>query len=82
VIIDVIVTAFLAALDALFSLLPSFNLPQPDDIPYVFGAILDMDRLFPVRTVMGIFGASIVVILAMRLWDAIVWTYHQFWGAS
>jgi hypothetical protein len=81
VVTDSIVTAVLAALEALLTLMPDWQWPQRT----VVGTVVFLgqaNRVFPVATVAAMFGLFIALKLALGLWDLTLFVYHQFWGAS
>lgn len=78
---DAIITVFLAAIDSLFSLLPSWTLTVPDHSD-VFGYIILANNIVPVGTVATQIVLWIGLLLALRLWDFIAFVYHQFWGSD
>jgi hypothetical protein len=86
VIIDAIVTAFLAALDALLSLIPDLIADDYDDngafSNNVFFLTSQITRVFP----LGFFVVGMVmfltVTLGLALWDLTLWVYHQLWGSA
>jgi len=77
-----IVDAFLAGLDALLSLLPSFTVPTWDNPNGALGQVANLNRVFPVCTLILCILAVVVVMLALYAWDALVFVYHQFWGSN
>ena len=76
-----IIDAFMACLDALISLLPSWSPPSIDSFSFV-SIIYNANRVFPVITALLILGLIIALRLAMNLWDHAVFVYHQFWGSD
>jgi hypothetical protein len=80
---EFIINIFLASIDALTSLLPSFSLPSfTENGSGVFTTIGSLNDLFPVLTLILCLIAAVTVIAALNLLDFGVWIYHQFWGAS
>lgn len=76
-----IVDMFMACLDALISLLPSWSPPIFDPFSFISIAF-NANRVFPVATALLLLAAIIVLRLAMNLWDHAVFVYHQFWGSD
>lgn len=80
---EFIINIFLASIDALTGLFPSFDVPSfSESGSGVFGTIGMLNDLFPVLTLILCLGAAILVILGLNGWDAIVFIYHQFWGSN
>lgn len=77
-----IITVFLASIDALFSLFPSFTVPTFDSPTGAFAKIGTLNKLFPVTTLILCILAAVTIMVALYLWDAILFIYHQFWGSS
>lgn len=80
-IIDLIVSAFLALIDGLVSLFPSFTMPD-ELILTALTPVLQLNPFFPVVTLFTTLIAAMVIELALRGWDLTVWVYHQFWGSE
>lgn len=80
---EFIINVFLASLDALTSLIPSFTLPSfSENGTGAFGTIGKLNGLFPVMTLILCLASALIVILALNVWDLTVFIYHQFWGAN
>lgn len=79
----ILVTAFLASLNALLTLLPSWTLPDMDDGGQIVGTyVYFINFIFPVVTILTVITASFALRGIMSGWDLIVWVYHQFWGGD
>lgn len=78
---NLIVTAFLAGLDAVLSLFPIVAFPT--DVGMSIGnTVGEINLIFPLKLVMQLFVASIAVRIALNTFDMGVWVYHQFWGSD
>lgn len=78
----VIIDAFLACIDALVSLFPSFSLPSLPTGSPALSEVANLNRVFPVCTLILCITSAVVLMVALYGWDAIVWLYHQFWGSD
>lgn len=80
---EFIINGFFAGLNALFSLMPDFILPEPSvgmlDLAS-YATILD--DVFPISTLVNLAIAAMLVRTIIFGWDAIVFVYHQFWGGN
>lgn len=79
---NLIVTAFLASVDALVSLFPSFSMPSFSGPSSAIAAVANLNMLFPVCTLILCITSAVVIMIALYGWDAILWVYHQFWGSD
>lgn len=79
--INALVTAVLACVDALVSLFPSFSFTLPND-DIVISFIAGANRLMPLATALALIGTVLTLRLAMFGWDIVVWIFHQFWGSD
>lgn len=79
---NLIVTAFLASIDALTSLFPSFSMPSFPAASSAISAVANLNMLFPVCTLILCITSAVVIMIALYGWDAILWVYHQFWGSD
>jgi hypothetical protein len=82
VITEFLLVGFLAGLDAVLSLLPTFDMPEPNTYLSGFRFITKANEVVPVVTLTVCIVALFAVELAMRAWDLVVWIYHQFWGSE
>lgn len=80
-ILGAIVTAFLASLDALLSLLPSWTVPTWPDSAWI-GIAVELDAVFPVGVLIWSLFLTLAAVALLQLWDFGVWIFHQFWGSS
>lgn len=84
-IVDFIVTAFLAGLDAVLGLLPVVAIPAVAALGFAAdfaGIVSGVHRVVPLGDVLVLLGLAVVCMVAMGVWDVSVFIYHQFWGAS
>lgn len=81
VIVDLIVSALLAGLDALTSLLPTVTIPVGSQV-HVGSLAVELGRVVPVAQIILGLSACIGLRLVMYGWDLVVWVYHQFWGSG
>lgn len=79
---DLIVTAMLGCLDAVFGLFPAFTMPDSGTYTGALSWGLAFDGIFPVRTLFVCVAAAFGIELVLRLWDLTVFVYHQFWGSD
>ena len=80
---NLIVTAFLAGLDAITSLLPRFTLYNGDTSGFTVGtAVGHFNTIFPIKLALSVALFAVGVRLLFQFFDLAVWIYHQFWGAS
>lgn len=82
---DAIINALLGGINALLSLLPSYELPDGRDseFGYQLGALVSQaDHIFPLATITKIIGLAFALRILMASWDLIVFIYHQFWGSN
>lgn len=82
---DLIVDAFMAALDAVLSLLPVVTVPASAVLSFAgdfVGFVVGMQRVVPLADILVLLVAQIAVMLALATFDLGVWIWHQFWGAS
>jgi hypothetical protein len=78
---DLVVTALLAALTALTSLLPPVPVPVASSTR--FGELgYTLNQFLPIVQIATAALACLAVYAAMNLWNLGVWVYHQFWGSN
>ena len=77
-----ILNIFLAMIDGLVSLFPSFSLPDWDAPSQSLAAVANMNRVFPVCTLILCIIAAVALNIALYAWEFVQFIYHQFWGAS
>jgi len=76
-----IVSAILAALDAIFSLLPSWTPNVPTQGAGFHNVIL-VNQVIPMYAMVQALLAYIALLLLLRVWDFAVFVFHQFWGSD
>lgn len=76
-----IVSAVLACLDAVFSLLPNFTLDLPGTSD-IWRNLELVNGVFPAVTLARQLTIYLSLLVAIRLWDFGVYVYHQFWGGD
>jgi len=79
---DAIVSAFLAAVAALFSLLPSITLPDITPDMQLFQYARAFGNIVPLNDLFICVGISIGLHLLFNAWDLALFVYHQFWGSN
>lgn len=79
---DLIVTAFLAGLDAVLSLLPSFDVSYVDDGFRVGTVVGKVNQVIPIVLILTLAAVAVGIRLILNLFDVGLFVYHQFWGAS
>lgn len=78
---NAIVSAVLASIDALVTLLPVFTWP----VRVVSGVFLFMaqaNRVVPIVVAAAMLAVFLVLKLAMNGWEFALFIYHQVWGSS
>lgn len=76
-----VVTALLASLDALLSLLPGFTIPV-SSTSTVGELGWTLNQFLPVAVLCTAALAVLGWYALMNLWNLVVWVYHQFWGSD
>lgn len=79
---DLIVTAFLAGLDAVFSLLPSFDVSYVDSGFRVGTLVGKMNQVVPILLILTLAAVAVGIRIILNIFDVGMFVYHQFWGAS
>lgn len=79
---DLIVTAFLACIDAVFSLIPTFDAPTLVSADSVSNYGMQFSRIVAIEWLLACCVISLGIILIMQVIDLAFFLYHQFWGAS
>ena len=77
-----VVDVFLSALDALFSLLPSWSFSPDSTAAGPLAWAVRANHVFPVFTLLTVLGLWVGLLVLLRTWDFGVFVYHQFWGSS
>lgn len=80
-IVDWIVTALLASIDAILGLFPTWTWPTralTSSLEFVGQA----NRVVPVATAAAMCGIYLAVKAGFAVFDLALWIYHQFWGSS
>lgn len=76
-----VVSCVLAALDAIFSLLPSWSwTPVAND--GIFDVLKNANDVFPIGTLANTLLLMVGLLVAIRLWNFGVFVFHQFWGSD
>lgn len=79
-IVDFVISGFLAGLDALFSLFPTIaffnNGPLYTRLPAAMG------QVFPLSFLIGTVLICLAIRIALSGWDVAIFVYHQFWGSN
>lgn len=82
-IVDAILAAIFASIEALLGFMPELTLSAPASIPSDVGRMFyNASRLFPMTQMITIWGLMFTVKVALQVWDFLLFVYHQFWGAS
>lgn len=82
-IIDWILTAISAGINALISLGPSITIPTWDATnTNATTIVMTLNGIIPIYALMVSFFAILAVQLLLQIWDLIVFVYHQFWGSD
>lgn len=81
-ILDAIISAFLACITSLVSLLPSFSIPAPDDNPSIVHYLAVWNGVVPIQFLSSCILASLAVALGFLVFDGSVWLYHQLHGSN
>lgn len=82
---DAIISALLAALDALVSLVPVVTLPVLTVTSFAtqFASLISgIHRAAPLGDALAVLALGLLVMFALATFDLGVWVYHQFWGSS
>lgn len=80
---DAIISAFLACIDALLTLLPSFDVPfSPANASYVGQYAVAFNRLVPMELLVKVILASLALQLGLWAFDGVLWLYHQIHGSD
>lgn len=76
-----VITAVLACLDAVFSLVPGFSF-TPGDTHGDIAIVSELNGIIPIQTCVTLILLTFGLILIQRGWDLIVFVFHQFWGSD
>lgn len=76
-----VINALLSALDAIFSLLPSWTFTPPGN-DGVVAFISRANGVVPIHTAITLMLLTLGLIVILRTWDFGVFVFHQFWGSD
>lgn len=81
---DLIISTFLACIDAILSLIPNVSLPVPTPgaTANIASVSFSMARIIPIITMMELAGVAIGIRLALQGYELALYIYHQFWGSN
>lgn len=85
-IVEVLVQLACGVLGWVVSITPDFGLDLHLNMADAFEQLGNfasmLDSWFPVTTLGGCLAGLLILQAVLTVWGAIVWMYHQFWGAS
>lgn len=80
---DAIISAFLACIDALLTLLPSLDVPfSPSNAVWIAQYSVAFNRIVPMQLFIECILASITLQVAIWVFDGVLWLYHQIHGSD
>jgi hypothetical protein len=86
VVTDAVLTVLLSCVDALVTLLPNVSVPDPGATAVSDGTLtqiaLSVNAVVPLGAVCAGLLACVACELALLAFEALLWVYHQIWGAA
>lgn len=80
--LDFLIAVLVSFVNAILSLLPTFTFPSPNTTGGIFPLLGALGRVIPLSDIISIVLIALAIIIALYIWDALVFVYHQFWGSN